>query len=157
MLNNEYYSQQVHGPYELFNLGNLQLEEGQTIRDCKLAYATLGRLNSAKDNAILFPTWFSGTSKILESVYIGKGRALDPEKYFIILANQIGNGLSSAPHNTPSPFDMARFPNVRISDDVKAQHRLIEEQFGLEELALVLGGSMGLNKHTSGRSGTRTS
>lgn len=143
MIANDYYSQDLHGPYELHNIGNLELEEGGTIRDCNLAYATFGELNAAKDNAILFPTWYSGTSKILEDVYTGEGRALDPAKYFIILVNQIGNGLSTSPHNTPPPGGMANFPNVRIGDDVRAQHRLVTEKFGLDSLALVVGGSMG--------------
>ena len=77
MTENGYYSQEVHGPYELHDIGDLVLEEGGTIRGCKLAYATHGRLNAAKDNAILVPTWYSGTNKIIEQVLIGKGRALD--------------------------------------------------------------------------------
>ena len=89
MIDNSYYSQDVHGPYELYDVGNLELEEGGTIRACNLAYATFGKLNAAKDNAILIPTWYSGTSKIMEQVYIGQGRALDPDKYFIIVVNQI--------------------------------------------------------------------
>src|SRR5215470_5299928 len=103
MINNSYYSQEIHGPYELQDIGNLELEEGGTIRGCTLAYATFGALNAAKDNAILIPTWYSGTNKIIEQVYIGKDRALDPDKYFIIVINQIGNGLSTSPHNTPAP------------------------------------------------------
>ena len=65
MINNSYYSQEVHGPYELHDIGNLDLEEGGTIRGCTLAYATLGTLNAAADNAILIPTWYSGTNKII--------------------------------------------------------------------------------------------
>ena len=143
MIENSYYSQDVHGPYELHDIGNLELEEGGTIRGCKLAYATFGTLNAAKDNAILIPTWYSGTNKIIEQVYIGNGRALDPDKYFIIVVNQIGNGLSTSPHNTPPPAGMANFPHVRIGDDVRAQHKLVTEKFGLKSLALVVGGSMG--------------
>jgi len=143
MITNSYYSQEVHGPYELYDVGNLNLEEGGTIRGCKLAYATLGALNAGKSNAILIPTWYSGTSKIMEQVYTGKGRTLDPEKYFIIIVNQIGSGLSSSPHNTPAPAGMGNFPNVRIGDDVRAQHKLVTEKFGIESLALVVGGSMG--------------
>jgi homoserine O-acetyltransferase len=143
MIENSYYSQDVHGPYELENIGNLELEEGGTIRNCQLAYATFGKLNAAKDNAILIPTWYSGTNKIIEQVLIGKGRALDPEKYFILIVNQIGSGLSSSPHNTPPPAGMANFPRVRIGDDVRAQHKLVTEKFGLQKLALVVGGSMG--------------
>ena len=143
MISNDYYSQAVHGPYELHDIGNLELEEGGTIRGCKLAYATFGVLNSAGDNAIVVPTWYSGTSKVMEQVYIGNGRALDPEKYFIVVINQIGNGLSSSPHNTPAPAGAANFPRVRIGDDVRAQHKLVTERFGLSSLALVVGGSMG--------------
>lgn len=142
MIMNDYYSQENHGPYEIYNIGDFDLEEGGKIPECKLAYATFGELNEAKNNAILITTWYSGTSKMMET-YIGKGRALDPDKYFIIIINQIGNGLSSSPHNTPPPYDMANFPEVRISDDVRAQHKLLTEKYGIEQLALVTGGSMG--------------
>jgi homoserine O-acetyltransferase len=143
MITNAYYSQDVHGPYELSDIGNLELEEGGTLRGCQLAYATFGRLNTAKDNAILVPTWYSGTSKIMEQVYIGNEHALNPDKYFIIAVNQIGGGLSTSPHNTPFPAGMANFPRVRIGDDVRAQHKLVTEKFGISQLALVVGGSMG--------------
>jgi homoserine O-acetyltransferase len=143
MISNTYYSQEMHGPYEVHDIGDLQLEEGGTIRGCKLAYATLGTLNAAKNNAILVSTWYSGTSKIMEQVYTGRGRALDPDTYFIIIVNQIGSGLSTSPHNTPGPSGMGNFPRVRIGDDVRAQHRLITEKFNLQSLALVVGGSMG--------------
>ncbi len=139
----EYYGQDLHGPYETFDLGDFALEDGGTIRGAKLAYATFGRLSPAKDNAILVTTWYSGTSKIMEQTLVGPGRALDPERYFIIIANQLGSGLSSSPHSTEGPFHGPDFPSVRIGDDVVAQHRLVTEKFGLKELQLVVGGSMG--------------
>lgn len=139
MSTNPYYGQEGHGPYELFQIGDLPLEEGGTLADCRLAVATHGTLNAARDNAILVPTWYSGTSKIIEQVFIGPGRALDPQKYFIVVVNQIGSGLSTSPHNSSGPD----FPKVRIADDVRAQHRLVTERFGLTRLALVVGGSMG--------------
>lgn len=142
-VSHSYYTQDLHGPFETFSLGDFDLENGGKIRNLELAYATFGQLSAKKDNAILFPTWYSGSSKILELVYIGPGRALDPEKYFIILVNQIGNGLSTSPSNTKPPYDAARFPSVEIGDDVRAQHKFITEKFGLDELALVLGFSMG--------------
>jgi len=138
-----YYSQKTHGPFETHELGDFDLVSGEKIRGLNIAYATFGKLSPARDNAVLFPSWYSGSSKILELAYVGAGRALDPEKYFIILVNQIGAGLSSSPSNTPSPFGAARFPKVEIADDVRAQHRLVTEKFGIERLALVLGGSMG--------------
>jgi homoserine O-acetyltransferase len=143
MIANPYYSQDVQGPFQLFDLGAFELEEGGTLRGAQLAYATHGKLNRARNNAILIPTWYSGTSKIFEQCYIGKGRALDPAKYFIVCVNQLGNGLSSSPHNTPGTGGRGAFPRIRIGDDVRAQHRLLSEKFGISELALVVGGSMG--------------
>lgn len=143
MLENPYYSQELHGPWETWDAGNFELADGGNIYDLKLAYAVHGKLNRRRDNAILVPTWFSGTSKIMEQLYIGAGRALDPAKYCIIVVNQIGNGISSSPHNTPPPWNMGKFPHVRISDDVRAQHRLLTEHLKVKSLALVVGGSMG--------------
>jgi len=142
-MSSPYYSQTNHGPFEIFDVGDFELESGGKLRGLKLAYATFGALNADKSNAILFPSWYSGTSKILEQAYVGPGRALDPGKYFIILVNQIGNGLSSSPSNTPSPFNAAAFPDISIGDDVRAQYKLVTEHFGIGRLALVLGGSMG--------------
>lgn len=46
----------MHGPYELFDLGDFVLEESYTLRECKLAYTTFGEPSEAKDNAILVTT-----------------------------------------------------------------------------------------------------
>jgi homoserine O-acetyltransferase/O-succinyltransferase len=144
MLTNPFYSHDLQGPFEYYDLGaTFALEEGGTLRGARLAYATHGKLNKAKDNAILIPTWYSGTSKIFEQAYIGKGRALDPSKYFIIAVNQLGNGLSTSPHNTEGTGGRGGFPKIRIGDDVRAQHQLITDKFGLKSLALVVSGSMG--------------
>jgi homoserine O-acetyltransferase len=59
------------------------------------------------------------------------------------VVNQIGNGLSSSPHNVDGPHAGPNFPKVRIGDDVRAQEQLLREVFGIEQLALVVGGSMG--------------
>lgn len=138
-----FYNHDVHGAFELIDIGALELEEGGTIASCKLAVATHGTLNAAKDNAILVPTWYSGTSKMMGDLYIGPDHALDPGKYFIVVVNQIGNGLSTSPHNTNGAQGGANFPKVRIGDDVRAQHRLLTQHFGIQTLALVVGGSMG--------------
>jgi homoserine O-acetyltransferase len=143
MITNPYYSVETQGHYSLHDIGDLRLEEGGTLRSCKLGYATFGTLNADKSNAILVPTWYSGTHSIMAQVYIGKQHALNPDKYFIVVVNQIGSGISSSPHNTPFPADRANFPKVRIGDDVQAQHRLLSDKFGIQGLALVVGGSMG--------------
>lgn len=128
--------------YEIFGLGDVTLQSGMTLRNAQLAYKTYGMLNADKSNAIVYPTWYSGQHYDNEWL-IGVGMALDPQKYFIIIPNMLGNGLSSSPSNTPPPFDKARFPNVTIYDNVRLQHRLVREQFGVEKIALVTGWSMG--------------
>lgn len=145
-ISNPFYTPESQGEYELISVGELRLEEGGVIPDCHLAVATYGTLNAAKDNAILIPTWFSGTHVTWRDVYIGPDHALNPDEYFIVVVNQIGSGLSTSPHNADGAnagIGMSKFPDVRIGDNVVAQERLLREHFGIEKLALVVGGSMG--------------
>ena len=128
--------------YEIFELGEVRLQMGETLRDAKLAYRTYGSLNEAKSNAIVYPTWYSGQHYDNEWL-IGEGMALDPARYCIIVPNMLGNGLSSSPSNTPPPYDRARFPRVTVHDNVSVQYRLVTERFGIQRLQLVTGWSMG--------------
>src|SRR3954464_12045114 len=128
--------------YEVFDLGDVTLQHGATLRDAKLAYKTYGELNAAKSNAIVYPTWYSGRHWDNEWL-IGDGMALDPAEWFIIVPNMLGNGLSSSPSNTPPPHDRARFPRISVRDNVESQYRLGTQGFGIETLPLVLGWSMG--------------
>lgn len=128
--------------YEIFELGSVQLQSGATLRDCMLAYKTYGTLNSKKNNVIVYPTWYSGQHTENEWL-IGEGMALDPKNYFIVIPNMLGNGLSSSPSNMPEPYNASRFPNVTAYDNVRVQHRLITEKFGIERVKLVTGWSMG--------------
>ena len=128
--------------YEIFELGDVILRSEATLRGARLAYKTYGTLNGEKSNAVVYPTRFGGRHPDNEWL-IGKSMALDPGKYFIIVPNMLGNGLSSSPSNTPAPYDKARFPRVTVLDNVGAQHRLVTEHFGIEKLALVVGYSMG--------------
>jgi homoserine O-acetyltransferase/O-succinyltransferase len=128
--------------YETYSLGDFTLSGGATLPDARIAYKTYGRLSDTRDNAIVYPTWYSGRHWENEWL-IGDGMALDPGRYFIIVPNMLGNGLSSSPSNTPPPYDRARFPDVRVQDNVRAQHRLVTEHFGIETLVAVCGWSMG--------------
>src|SRR5699024_3562728 len=101
-----------------------------------------GRLSEKKDNVIIYPTAF-GDQHVQNKWLIGRGMALDPEKYFIIIPNLLGNGLSSSPSNTQPPFNHENFPQVTIYDNVNLQHRLVTEKFGIQKIALVVGWSMG--------------
>ena len=137
-----YYSEAEKGPHRVFELGDVLLEEGGTLPSARLLYKTHGTLNAARDNAVLLPHMYSGTPSSVESV-LAPGRALDPERWFVICPGQLGNGFSSSPSNTQPPLGGGAFPEVTIGDDVRAQHRLVTEVLGIERLALVVGFSMG--------------
>ena len=128
--------------HEIFEAGDVTLQSGITLPDVRVAYHTHGHLNAARDNAIVYPTHYSGTHDS-NAWAIGPGMALDPETYFIIIPNMLGNGLSSSPSNTPAPHDGPRFPLITVRDNVMLQHRLVTEVFGITTLKLVTGHSMG--------------
>ena len=92
--------------YESFDLGDVQLQMGMTLRDAKLAYKTCGELDADKGNAIVYPTWYSGRHWDNEWL-IGEGMALDPARYFIIVPNMLGNG-SRPRRATPDRRKIAR-------------------------------------------------
>ena len=125
-----------------FEPGTVALQYGGELSGAELSYATWGELNSARDNVILFPTYYTGTWEDNASM-IGKGRALDPDRYFIIVPNMFGNGVSSSPSNMQAPFAGADFPGVSVLDNVVCQQRLLEQVFGISTVKLVLGWSMG--------------
>ncbi|MBC7583266.1 MAG: alpha/beta fold hydrolase [Tardiphaga sp.] len=124
--------------YETFDAGDVTLQSGDVFPGMRLAYKTYGRLNAAKDNVIVYPTSFSAQHFDTEWL-VSPGGALDPERYFIVIPNLFGNGLSSSPSNTPQ----LPFPTVSYYDAVAVQHRLLTERFGISTIALVYGWSMG--------------
>lgn len=130
------------GDYETFDLGDVTLQSGMTLRGARLAYKTYGHLNADRSNAIMYPTWYSGRHWENEWL-IGEELGLDPGRYFIIVPNMLANGLSSSPSNTAPPSNGPRFPNVTFHDNVACQYRLMTEHLGIERLELVLGWSMG--------------
>jgi len=125
---------------ELFQLGDVTLQSGEVLQNAQLAYVTCGRLSPRGDNAVLFPTYYTGTHRE-NLAMVGPGRALDPELYFIVIVNLFGNGESSSPSNHATQ-GRAKFPQVSLLDNVNAHWRLLE-QLGISRLALALGWSMG--------------
>ncbi|KAA8745765.1 alpha/beta fold hydrolase [Paenibacillus sp. UASWS1643] len=128
--------------YETYNLGDTLLQSGQQLPQALIAYKTYGNLNAAKDNVIVVPTWFAGIHTDNEWL-IGTDMALDPSRYFIVVPNMLGNGLSSSPSNTPAPYDKDNFPLISMYDNVRAQHQLITQKFGISKIKLVVGWSLG--------------
>lgn len=129
------------GKQKFAYLGDFKLENGQVIKDCKIGYRTFGKLNVQKDNAILFPTWFGGTSEHLGKL-IGPHGLIDSSAFFIIAVDAIGNGISSSPSNSVlQPGE--KFPVFSIADMVKSQYVLLTEHLKIEHLYAIIGGSMG--------------
>ena len=126
----------------VFALGSFRLENGTVLPGAKIAYKTHGTLNSDRSNAVLYPTQIGAQHGDIEWL-IGPGNALDPNTHFIVVLDQLGNGLSSSPSNSQPPFDRGRFPAISIRDDVAAQYQLVTERFGIRCVALVVGYSMG--------------
>jgi homoserine O-acetyltransferase/O-succinyltransferase len=126
----------------LFEAGNVPLQSGRTFRNMRLAYKTFGSLNADRSNAILYPTSYSAQHGDIQFM-VSLGGAMDPSKYFIVIANLFGNGLSSSPSNTPWPDVGTRYPDITCFDAVHVQRQMLRELWGIERLALVYGWSMG--------------
>lgn len=124
--------------YELFECGDVEAQRGGVIRNAKLAYKVAGTLSPARDNVVVYPTSFATTHDDIAWL-VGPGRALDTEKFFVIMPNMLGNGLSSSPSHCSSNG----FPDVTLVDSVRLQHRLATEIFGVDRIELAIGFSMG--------------
>ena len=135
----------------------LKLDCGQTIKNFPLAYETYGKLNSAKDNAILVfhaltgDQFASGINPVTKregwwDTAIGEGKAIDTNKYFVICANVLGGcmgtfGPKDINEDTGEPYGL-NFPVITIRDMIKAQEALLDH-FDIQKLLCALGGSMG--------------
>ena len=118
----------------MVQIGDLKTVGSDTIRQCKVGYRLLGHFNSEKTNAILWPTWYTGTSydvsKIIPSI-------VDTSHFAVIVVDALGNGVSSSPSNTEG------FPQITIRDMVNSQHELLVKHFGINHIYAVGGISMG--------------
>lgn len=123
-----------------YEAGDIELQNGQVFRRARLAYKTYGTLAADKGNAILVLTPFGAHHTDIEH-QVANGRALDPDRYFVVIANLFGNGLSSSPSNLQE--GEGPWNDFTIADNVKVQERMLREVFGIEALELVHGFSMG--------------
>jgi homoserine O-acetyltransferase/O-succinyltransferase len=131
----------IEARHRRWNAGKLKLESAEAIEDCELSYVTHGKLSEAADNAVLVTISLSGNHHRLDFL-IGEGKALDPQRYFIVCVDPLGNGLSSSPSNSEKQRGM-RFPRFTIRDMVHSQHRLLTEELHVSSLLAVVGASMG--------------
>jgi len=127
--------------YQEFRLGNVKLLSGKILNSAKLIYKTYGKLNKDCSNVIVLPTFYTGTH-VRNEGFIGRNRALNPNKYFIVSINMFGNGLSSSPSNTIKSQHGSKFPKITLWDNIYCQHKLLTEKLKIKKIALVAGWSM---------------
>jgi homoserine O-acetyltransferase len=128
--------------HQTFELGDIRLQSGEILPRAALAYITLGTLNEAGDNAIVMPTYYTGRHFNYTSI-IGPGWALDPERYYIVIPNMFGNGLSTSPSNRRAGATNGAFPRISLYDNVLQQGRLVFEHLRVSRVALACGWSVG--------------
>ena len=126
---------------QFFEGGDFYLQSGVELKKARIGYTTFGKLNAARDNVIIYPTFFLGTHAENEWL-IGEGLALDPRKYFIVVPNLLGNGISTSPSNSQD-YEGGQFPAVSIYDNVQLQYRLLTEHLNVRGVALAVGWSVG--------------
>lgn len=135
-------SNQAHNQPRCWTAENFSLQCGVTLPQLRVVYQTYGELASDRQNVILYPTSYGAQHTDIEWL-IGSDRILDPNRWFIIIPNMFGNGLSSSPSNGDLQGLAEEGLYFTHLDNVTAQARLLREIFGIEELALVYGWSMG--------------
>jgi homoserine O-acetyltransferase/O-succinyltransferase len=124
-------------------LGDFRLENGEVIKDCRIGYRIFGSLDPEKSNAVLFPTWFEGTSQdLVDSGLIGPGKLVDSSRFYVIAVDSLGNGVSSSPSNSKTQSGQS-FPEYSIRDMVNAEYLLLTRELHLSQIKAVVGISMG--------------
>ncbi len=128
--------------------GNLTLESGAVLVQPTIAYSTYGILNETKDNVVWVCHALTANSQAADwwPGMIGKGCALDTDRYFIVCANILGScygstGPLSVDPATSLPYYHS-FPQITIRDMVSA-HILLRQHLGIDTIHLLVGGSMG--------------
>ncbi len=121
-------------------IGDFKLENGRPIDQCIIAYQTFGTLNKEKNNAVLFPTWFTGTS--MDLLPFVPGKLIDTTRFFLILVDALGDGLSSSPSNSHTQPGI-KFPAFSIRDMVESEYVLLTAFLNIQHLYAVSGVSMG--------------
>jgi homoserine O-acetyltransferase len=140
---------------------------GGELQDAVIAYETYGKLNAKKDNAVLLfhalsghqhaagftpdvpgteGRWTADCQQGWWDMYVGPGKAVDTNRYFVVCANWLGGCYGTT---GPASIDPAtgqrygsKFPSVRTSDVVRSQAALLD-CLGVGKLHAVIGSSVG--------------
>ena len=128
----------IDRPHHERSIGELPLELGGRIEDCRLVWVEHGERRG--DNTVLVLCAIGSTHHRLDFL-IGPGRALDTDRFHVLAIDALGNGLSSSPSNSATQSGSA-FPRITIGDMVESQRRLLDA-LGIDRLHAIAGASMG--------------
>ena len=140
----------------------LALRSGAVLPEYTLAYETYGTLNAARDNAVLICHALNASHHVAGCYadahgaptprsqgwwdnMVGPGKPVDTDRFFVIGVNNLGSCFGSSGPTTVGPSGEpwgADFPVVTVEDWVQAQAALLDA-LGIEQLAAVMGGSLG--------------
>lgn len=133
------------------------LDNGGYFPEYEIAYETWGTLNSDRSNAILIHTGLSASSHAKSQSrnnkpgwwenFIGPGRYIDTDKFFVICTNVLGGCYGSTGPSSKDPanndYYATRFPIITVNDMVRAQRELVTQEFNIKKLHASVGASMG--------------
>ena len=145
----------------------LELECGDVLEDVELAYTTYGKLSDSRDNAILVYHALTGSHLIsgkyerfddknlpwneeLEigwwDEFVGSGKMVDTDKYFVICVNYLGGCYGSTGPNSIDKITKNiygdRFPQITFKD-IENSQKLVCDMLGVKSLHAVAGASIG--------------
>jgi homoserine O-acetyltransferase len=133
-----------------------KMKRGGELRGAQLAYETWGALNAARDNAVLILTGLSPSAHAASNAIddspgwwediIGRGKAIDTNRWFVICVNSLGSckgssGPASINPATGEPWRLD-FPALSLEDVGNAGYELARG-LGIERLDALVGCSMG--------------
>lgn len=132
-------------------VGTFRLESGEALRHVGVKYRTWGRLNEKRDNCLLVCHALTGSHELGNwwGGLLGPGKAFDTDKYHVVCINTLGS-----PYGTRSPITDCSsmsaeprrgpdFPAATVRDAVALQACVLRDAVGVDEVACVVGGSMG--------------
>lgn len=130
----------IDAPHHLSNIGDLPLELGGEIKNCRISYTVHGDLNDNSKPLIVFLCAIGSIHHRLDFL-INQSRTLDLKQTRVIAIDALGNGFSSSPSNSKEQAFFA-FPKFTIRDMVHSQKRLLD-QLGITHVYMIIGASMG--------------
>ena len=145
----------------------LTLHSGASLAEARICFETWGELNEQKTNAVLLFHALSGSQHAAGylpsqpdaanrwteemhagwwDAFIGPGKAIDTDRYFVICPNFIGGcygstGPASIDSETGKPFG-GSFPHVSVADQAKVAALLLDTM-GISTLHACIGPSVG--------------